>query len=74
VLLFGDYQWNKRISSSSDHRDEMSFDIRLRNEGGKRFWEEEHLVVPEGVPLWRVKDWREVVSWVVNARKEGIIP
>jgi hypothetical protein len=73
VLLFGDYPWNTRISFSSDHRDDMSFDVRLKHEGGKEFWKEEHLVVPEGVPLWRVKDWSEVVRWVVNAKKDGKI-
>jgi hypothetical protein len=70
VLLFGDYEWNKRISSPSDNRDGMSFKEREKLEG-KDFWKDEKLEVPEGVPLYRVKDWREVVLWVKNARKEG---
>ncbi|KAJ7630530.1 hypothetical protein FB45DRAFT_915794 [Roridomyces roridus] len=73
VLLFGDYAWNQRISKAGDGDDSMSFDRRLAACGGKEFWKEESLMVPEGVPLERVKDWSEVVRWVENARKEGKI-
>lgn len=66
VLLFGDYEWNKRISSPSDNRDEMTFKERERIEG-REFWKNEKLEVPEGAPLYRVKDWGEVVRWVENA-------
>lgn len=38
VLLFGDYEWNKRISGAGDASDDMSFDIRLKSHGGKEFW------------------------------------
>jgi hypothetical protein len=71
VLLFGDYEWNKRISTSSDQKDDMSYDIRLKNESGREFWKNEKLEVPEWAPLWRVKDWSEVVRWVISARREG---
>ncbi|KAK0245878.1 hypothetical protein EDD85DRAFT_802419 [Armillaria nabsnona] len=64
VLLFGDYEWNKRISGAGDGSDDMSFDIRLKSHGGKEFWKEETVEVPEGAPLERVKDWSEVVRWV----------
>ncbi|KAJ8457468.1 hypothetical protein ONZ45_g18301 [Pleurotus djamor] len=50
VLLFGDYQWNKRTSGPSDYRDEMSFDIRLKAEGGREFWKEEALEIPKDAP------------------------
>ncbi|KAJ7275465.1 hypothetical protein B0H12DRAFT_1006202, partial [Mycena haematopus] len=73
VLLFGDYEWNKRISGPGDGVDEMSFDRRLAAGGGKKFWQEETLVVPDGVPIERVKDWSEVVRWVKSARQEGRI-
>ncbi len=39
VLLFGDYQWNQRISGD-DYDDAMSYDIRLLAEGGREFWKE----------------------------------
>ncbi|SJL05809.1 uncharacterized protein ARMOST_09145 [Armillaria ostoyae] len=64
VLLFGDYEWNKRISGAGDGSDDMSFDIRLKSHGGKEFWKEETVEIPEGAPLERVKDWSEVVRWV----------
>ena len=64
VLLFGDYEWNKRQSGPQDIGDEMSFNARLANEGGREFWKEERVEIPEGTPLWRVKDWGEVVKWV----------
>ncbi|KAJ7923075.1 hypothetical protein B0H13DRAFT_1981588 [Mycena leptocephala] len=73
VLLFGEYEWNKRISGTGDGADEMSFDKRLVACGGKEFWKEETLIIPEGVPLERVKDWSEVVRWIKTAREEGRI-
>ncbi|KAF7340026.1 Protein kinase domain-containing protein [Mycena venus] len=70
VLLFGDFEWNKRISGPGDGADEMSFDKRLVASGGKEFWKEDRLVIPDGVPIERVKDWSEVVRWVRTARQE----
>jgi hypothetical protein len=70
VLLFGDYQWNKRCSNPEDNRDAMSFDRRLEAKGGREFWKEEQLEVPEGAPLERVKDWGEVIQWI---QKTGLI-
>ncbi|KAG7450155.1 uncharacterized protein BT62DRAFT_927464 [Guyanagaster necrorhizus] len=64
VLLFGDYEWNKRVSGPGDASDDMSFDIRLKALVGKEFWKEETVDIPEGAPLERVKDWSEVVRWV----------
>jgi hypothetical protein len=63
VLLFGDYEWNKRISSPTDNRDEMAFKEREKIEGGE-FWKKEKLEVPGGAPLCRVRNWEEVVEWV----------
>jgi hypothetical protein len=68
--LFGDYEWNKRISSPEDNRDEMCFKAREKREG-QGFWKDENLAVPEGAPLYRVKDWGEAVRWVENAKKAG---
>ncbi|KIY65888.1 hypothetical protein CYLTODRAFT_50057 [Cylindrobasidium torrendii FP15055 ss-10] len=64
VLLFGDYEWNKRICGPSDSAEAMGFDVRLLAEGGKRFWEEDVFEIPEGVPLRRVNDWPGVVQWL----------
>ncbi|KXN81131.1 hypothetical protein AN958_06085 [Leucoagaricus sp. SymC.cos] len=73
VLLFGNYEWNKRVSGPNDVRDNMSFDIRLKACGGEEFWKEETFTVPEGAKLWRAKDWSEVVRWVRQARTSGQI-
>jgi len=72
VLLFGDYEWNKRQSFSTDNRDDMTFSRRLEAEGPE-FWKNDDLkvVYPEGAPLWRVRDWGETVRWIEKARKNG---
>ncbi|KAF7320185.1 Protein kinase domain-containing protein [Mycena kentingensis (nom. inval.)] len=48
VLLFGEYEWGKRISVAGEGADVMSFDIRLAACGGEKFWEKETLEIPEG--------------------------
>ncbi|KAG6866031.1 hypothetical protein C0991_009440 [Blastosporella zonata] len=68
VLLFGDYEWNKRLSGPEDANDGMTFDRRIEREGGKEFWKEEYVEIPEGAPLTRVRDWSEVVCWVQDAK------
>jgi hypothetical protein len=70
-LLFGEYEWNKRVCDSNDPRNGMSFDQRLEAEGGREFWKDDKLEIPEGAPLHRVKNWVEVVEWVRCAREEG---
>lgn len=51
----------------------MSFDKRLAANDGKEFWKDDILVIPEGIPIERVKDWSEVIRWVKTARQEGRI-
>jgi hypothetical protein len=65
VLLFGDYEWNRRISSPSDNRFEMVFKERERVEG-REFWKKDRLELPAGLALCRVRNWEEVVEWVKN--------
>ncbi|KAJ3835417.1 hypothetical protein F5878DRAFT_628007 [Lentinula raphanica] len=70
VLLFGNYEWNKRFSSHSDAVDTMVFETRLQIEGGREFWKDEKFEdhIPAGAPLRRVKDWAEVIRYVKSAR------
>ncbi|KAJ3853304.1 hypothetical protein EV368DRAFT_81697 [Lentinula lateritia] len=70
VLLFGHYEWNKRLSLHSDAVDAMAFDTRLKIEGGREFWKYERFEdhIPEGAPLHRVRDWEEVVRFVKSVR------
>jgi len=51
----------------------MSFDIRFAAEGGREFWKDEELEIPAGAPLERVRDWEEVISWIQQARLDGMI-
>jgi hypothetical protein len=76
VLLFGDYEWNKRRSMETEQTDEMCFEARSRAAGGGEFWKEDEAkdrALTEGaeIPIWRTKDWSAVVEWVRNAKKEG---
>ncbi|KII93688.1 hypothetical protein PLICRDRAFT_35907 [Plicaturopsis crispa FD-325 SS-3] len=75
VLLFGAYEWNKRVSSPSDRTDEMSFARRLEAAGGREFWVEEAergvQGLDQGSGVERVRDWGEVVRWVQRAKAEG---
>ena len=64
VLLFGNNEWNRRLSKFGSMQDELSFAEKLEKEGGRQYWKEETLTLPEGAPLMRVKDWQAVVSWV----------
>lgn len=64
ILLFGDYEWNKRESRVETAKDEMSFNARLLHEHGREWWKDESVdpVLPRNVT--RVKDWHDVVRWV----------
>lgn len=69
VLLFGSYEWNQRVSYSSDDCDEMVFADRFEAEGGDGFLERDRLgcekeladMSSRGVCVHRVPDWNEVV-------------
>jgi len=71
ALLFGDFAWNQRESHYDDIKTELSFDQRMEKEGGHEWWKDEKVVIPEGVPLIRVKDWEAVVQWVEQERHAG---
>ena len=71
TLLFGYNEWNKRESKYRSDDDSLSHEQRLQKEGGREFWKDDETAVPEGVPLYRVKDWTEVIQWVEAQQKEG---
>lgn len=74
VLLFGDYQWNKRLSLPEDELDDMAYQRRVELENGStdflvedaRLGEEALTRANENCPnfVQRVKDWEAVVSYV----------
>ncbi len=71
MLLFGKNEWNQRLSKYNDIKDELSFEQRLEKEGGREFWKEENIVIPEGIPLTRVDNWEGVLRWVEEQRSQG---
>ncbi|KAH6916826.1 hypothetical protein BKA70DRAFT_313918 [Coprinopsis sp. MPI-PUGE-AT-0042] len=73
VLLFGNYEWNKRVcqSGSGDKLNQMSFDARLEHEGGREFWKDETVPIPEGAPLWRVNGWVDACTWIKQRIVDG---
>ena len=77
VLLFGDYAWNKRVGRYSDVKAEVSFEEKLKREGGREFWKDDaaqlEKEIPPGAPLTRVKNWDEVLEWVEKKRAEGLL-
>jgi hypothetical protein len=70
VLLFGDYEWNKRRSVPEDNCEDMTYDIRVRREGPE-FWTKEEFEIPANTPVYRARDWASVIRWVQIACKEG---
>ncbi|KDQ54865.1 hypothetical protein JAAARDRAFT_693313 [Jaapia argillacea MUCL 33604] len=75
VLLFGDYEWNKRPSVSATEKDQLGFDERCALEPGKEWWKDDE-IGPSGLDdhvIWRVRDWVGVVGWVEEARGDGRI-
>ncbi|KAF9229611.1 hypothetical protein BS17DRAFT_771681 [Gyrodon lividus] len=74
VVLFGDYQWNKRLSLQEDERDDMTYTrrVELSNEDIS-FLEEDVRRGDEALAqankkrvglVKRLKDWEEVVKYV----------
>ena len=74
VLLFGDYQWNKRLSLPEDERDDMTYARRVElGNGDTGFLVEDIQRGEEALAranekrrdfVRRVKGWKEVVSHV----------
>ncbi|KAI0757327.1 hypothetical protein C8Q80DRAFT_1133095 [Daedaleopsis nitida] len=74
VLLFGDYQWNQRVGRYLNVKDEVSFEEKLKREGGREYWKEESAnlekEIPPGAPLTRVKNWGDILDWVEKKKAE----
>lgn len=77
VLLFGDYQWNRRLSFPEDEHDDMAYARRVELGNGDtsflvedaRQGEEALVALAQANPerpnfVQRVKDWKEVVKYV----------
>lgn len=68
VLLFGDYNWNRRFSKLANPEDHFGFEERLKHENGEEWWKKENVdkELPENVK--RMKDWKEVVAYIESLR------
>lgn len=74
VLLFGDYQWNKRLSLPEDEHDDVTYERRVElGNGSTDFLVEDARQGEEALAranekrrnsVQRVKDWKAVVSYV----------
>ncbi len=63
VLLFGDYQWNKRESKVDAPEDHLGYEDRLKAEGGQEWWLEDNVDGNQPSNVTRARGWQEVVSW-----------
>ncbi|KIJ45669.1 hypothetical protein M422DRAFT_227393 [Sphaerobolus stellatus SS14] len=66
VLLFGDYEWGRRISTVDGPNDRLSFETQQtqRRINGQRpdWWVEDKVTLPDGV--WKVDSWQGVIAWL----------
>jgi hypothetical protein len=60
VLLFGDYEWNKRVDASGP----WTFDDKLALEGGKEWWKDDTIGLHSEDKIWRVQSWGQVLDWL----------
>ena len=58
------------MCTPADATEDTTYDIRLKREGNE-FWKRETVPIPEGAPLWRVRDWSEAVRWIKARKEEG---
>lgn len=76
ALLFGDYDWGKRLSLVEKSQDLLGFEERNEyeiNQGaGIEWWTKDNLAVPsEGI--WKVKDWQKVSEWMLEGPGKHIL-
>ncbi|KZT36022.1 hypothetical protein SISSUDRAFT_1076617 [Sistotremastrum suecicum HHB10207 ss-3] len=62
-ILFGDYQWNQRLSVTEDDKDFLSHDARTLIEGQPGWWEKDNLdSLPE--TMKRARSWPDAVQHI----------
>ncbi|KAG6335623.1 hypothetical protein ID866_3459 [Astraeus odoratus] len=79
VLLFGSYEWNRRLSQRSEEHDDMAYANRVKGEGGNSFLERDIAHCTEALAevntkeilVKRVRDWGEVVTHVTIEKSAG---
>jgi hypothetical protein len=58
VLLFGDYEWNKRV----DTGDPWTYDDKLALEDGNEWWKGDTISLRSDDNIWRVRNWEEALQ------------
>src|SRR6266436_2297026 len=53
VLLFGDYEWNKRVDAGGP----WTFDDKLALEGGNEWWKDDTIGLHSEDRIWMVRSW-----------------
>lgn len=79
VLLFGSYEWNRRLSRHSEERDDMVYAKRIEVEGDNQFLERDVIDCEEElrkansnkIRIKRAQDWNEVIAHVEAERAAG---
>lgn len=71
ILLFGDYEWNKRISRArTDHEDDFKSYGQRKVEGVQSEMVDEDDLKERGIV--RVKDWKQVLEHILEERQREI--
>jgi len=61
-VLFGKYEWNKRLSSSVSELDQMSYEQRIEVEGGQPGWWTRDDLCELPLLVIRCSAWKDVGS------------
>lgn len=64
ALLFGDYEWNKRVNSA----EQWAFEEKNNAEGRQGWWKDDDTVLRDDDRIQRVRDWDEVINCVKNLK------
>lgn len=71
VLLFGNYRWNKRFSSTDKPEDDLGYNDRLKYENGREWWKDERVDDILSGNVKRVSDWNDVIEQIKIMKAEG---
>ena len=72
VLLFGNYNWNRRRAKIGSEFQELSHEEKNRRENGRKWWKDDEFELPQpGLRIHRTETWDAVVDWVRQAKADG---
>ena len=72
VLLFGNYNWNRRLAKIKSEAEELSHEEKNKIENEREWWKDDEFELPQpGLRVHRTEDWEAVVEWVRKAKEDG---